>query len=111
MAKGDNSKDWVRVKQWDELMLHEPHISISDLKRIQAPVLMMGGDDDIIHLDHLLEMYRNIPLAQLCIAPGATHFMLREQHDLYNLIAERFLRQPFLRPTSKQSLENEGQSH
>ncbi len=111
LAKGDKSQDWVRVKQWDDLMLHEPHIPVSDLKLIQAPVLIMGGDDDIIRLDHLLEMYRNIPLAQLCIVPGATHFMLREQHDLYNLMAERFLRQPFLRPTSKHSLENEGQSN
>lgn len=109
LAKGDKSQDWARVKQWNELMLHEPHIATSDLKKIQAPVLIMGGDDDIIPLDHLLEIYRNTPMAQLCIMPGATHFMLREEHELYNLMAERFLRQPFLRPTSKQSLENEAQ--
>ena len=101
MAQGDHSRDWARVKRWNELMLNEPHIPLTDLRRIRVPVLITGADEDMIPPEHLLEIYRNIPKAQLFIAPGTTHFMLREQYALYNEIAERFLKQPFHRPTSK----------
>jgi pimeloyl-ACP methyl ester carboxylesterase len=36
-------------------------------------VLIIAGDEDIIR-KHSLEMYENIPKAQLCIMPGETHF-------------------------------------
>jgi len=58
-----------------------------------------------IKLEHLIEIYRNIPQAQLGIFPGATHFIAQAEHELYNSMAERFLTRPFTRPTSKQALE------
>ena len=105
IAKDDSSRDWARVKRWNELMLNEPHVPTSDLQRIQAPALIIGGDEDAITPEHLLEIYRNIPRAHLFIMPGATHFMLRDQYELYNTMAERFLRRPFERPTTRQVLE------
>ena len=45
--------------------------------------------------------YQNIQKSQLFIMPGATHFMLRSEHALFNQIVERFLNNPFKRPTTK----------
>ena len=107
IAKGDRSKDWARVKRWFELMLNEPHVPITDLHRIQAPALIMGGDEDIIPIEHLVEIYRNVPKAHLLILPGATHFIHQKEYERYNSIAERFLRQPYTRPTARQEIENQ----
>jgi pimeloyl-ACP methyl ester carboxylesterase len=107
IAKGDHSKNWERVKRWNELMLNEPHIATTDLHKIASPALIIGGDDDVIPLEHLTEIYRNIPKAYLAILPGATHFNHQKQYERYNSIAERFLSQPFVRPTAKQEIENE----
>jgi pimeloyl-ACP methyl ester carboxylesterase len=88
-------------------MLNEPHIALTALHKIQAPALIMGGDDDEITPEHLIEIYRNIPKAHLAILPGATHFNHQKQYERYNSIAERFLREPFTRPTARQEIENE----
>ena len=67
----DRSRDWVVRKRRLDLMLEEPNIPVSDLKRITAPTLIVGGDDDIMPLQHLVEIYTNIPQAQLFIIPEA----------------------------------------
>lgn len=105
LARGDRSKDWARVKRWNELMLTEPHIPARILRRIKVPALILGGDEDVIRPEHLLEIYRSIPRAHLFIIPGATHFILREEHEQYNRAAERFLTRPFTRPTTRQVME------
>jgi pimeloyl-ACP methyl ester carboxylesterase len=103
IVKGDRSQTWPRIKRQNELMLNEPHISVADLQRIEAPTLILGADDDAISLEHFIEIYRNVPKAQLAILPGATHLVPAEQPEIYNAFAERFLRQPFTRPTTKQA--------
>jgi pimeloyl-ACP methyl ester carboxylesterase len=105
IAKGDHSKNWARIKRWNELMLHEPHIQLSELRRIQAPVLISGADEDVIKTEHLLDIYHNLQHAQLSILPGTTHFLIQGQYERFNAMAERFLRSPFARPTTKQEIE------
>jgi pimeloyl-ACP methyl ester carboxylesterase len=104
IARGDKSDDLVRLKSQINLMVEYPNIRDSELARIHAPVLVIAGDGDIIKLEHILDIYQNIPKAQLFIMPGATHFMLREEYRLFNQIAERFLDNPFKRPTTKELL-------
>ncbi len=102
--QGDTSGNLVRQKSQINLMDNYPNISNKELTKIKAPVLVMAGDGDIIKLEHILEIYQNIPKAQLFIMPGATHFMLREEYSLFNQIVERFLDNPFKRPTTKELL-------
>lgn len=104
IARGDKSDDLVRLKSQINLMVKYPNIRDSELARIHAPVLVIAGDGDIIKLEHILDIYQNIPKAQLFIMPGATHFMLREEYRLFNQIAERFLNNPFKRPTTREEL-------
>jgi pimeloyl-ACP methyl ester carboxylesterase len=63
-------------------------------------VLIIAGDEDIIRSKHSLEMYENIPKAQLCIMPGQTHFAPASNPKLFNEIVNRFLSEPFTRPDS-----------
>ena len=88
---GDRSRDWTRRKRQLDLMLEEPHIPLSDLRKIAAPTLVVGADADIIPLAHTLEIATNIPGAQLFIMPGATHGMPSAEHEFYNMVVARFL--------------------
>lgn len=60
----------------------------------------MGADADIITVSHFVEIFNNIPHAQLFIMPGATHGMPRMEQELFNSIASKFIEHEFLRPTS-----------
>lgn len=66
-------------------------IAPSQLARISAPTLVMGGDHDIIPVSHTVEIWAAIPGATLCIAPGASHFWLEEKPHLANEIILDFL--------------------
>jgi pimeloyl-ACP methyl ester carboxylesterase len=101
---GDTSDELFRLRTQVNLMVEYPKIKDSELAMIKAPVLVMAGDGDIIKLEHILDIYKNIPKAQLFIMPGATHFMLREEYRLFNQIIERFLDNPFKRSTTKEQL-------
>ena len=104
IAIGDTSRDWENERVHMNLMVNEPHILLTDLHAITSPVLVMTSDDDIIKPRHILEIYENIPNAHLFVMPGATHFMLRDEHELFNYMADRFLKAPFERPTSREVL-------
>jgi pimeloyl-ACP methyl ester carboxylesterase len=98
---GDRSRDWVRIKRLQDLMLEEPHITGQELQKITAPTLLMFADADIMPLDHAVEIFDGIPQAQLFIMPGATHGMPGVESDVYNAVVARFLDRPFLRPTTQ----------
>jgi pimeloyl-ACP methyl ester carboxylesterase len=104
IAIGDTSRDWENDKLHMNLMVNEPHILLTDLETITAPVLVMTSDDDIIKPRHILEIYEHIPNAHLFVMPGATHFMLRDEHELFNTMSDRFFQEPFERPTSRDVL-------
>ncbi|MCX6259385.1 MAG: alpha/beta hydrolase [Bacteroidia bacterium] len=104
IKSGETSENLIRQRAQLNLMDKYPNISIDELAKIQAQVLIMAGDGDVIKMGHILEIYQNIPRAQLFIMPGATHFMLREEYSLFNQIAGRFLDNPFKRPTTKEQI-------
>lgn len=101
---GDSSRDWQNEKVHMNLMATEPNIPVSDLHKISCPVMVMTSDDDIIKPRHILEIYENIPNAHLFVMPGATHFMIRDEYELFNYMANRFFKKPFKRPKSKEVL-------
>ncbi|MCC6280172.1 MAG: alpha/beta hydrolase [Saprospiraceae bacterium] len=55
------------------MMEVEPNIPLTDLHKISCPVLVMGGDFDVIKPAHTLEIFQHIPKAHLWILPGAGH--------------------------------------
>lgn len=96
----DTTANWNLGKQLVGLLTDQPNIPIEDLSKITAKVLIIAGDEDIIRNKHSLEMYENIPKAQLCIMPGETHFTPASNPKLFNEIVNRFLLEPFKRPDS-----------
>jgi pimeloyl-ACP methyl ester carboxylesterase len=100
IAKGDTSRDWNLLLQQCNLLLNQPNISHKELKKIKAPVLIIAGDRDIIKNEHSVEMFNNIPRAQLCIMPGATHSAPEKIPEIFNEIVNRFLTEPFTMPNS-----------
>ena len=98
----DTSYLAVRQRSQVDLMAKYPNLNSDELSNIKAQVLIMAGDEDAIKLEHILDIYHHIPNAHLLIMPCATHFMLREEYALFNQMVERFLDNPFKRPTTKQ---------
>ncbi len=74
-----------------DLWLRDPYIAPDDLKRIEAPVLLLAGDTRDIRVEHLLEIRASLRQARLCILPGASHFLLQEKPHLLLPIVLDFL--------------------
>jgi pimeloyl-ACP methyl ester carboxylesterase len=43
------------------------------MQSIQAPVLVMAGDADVVRPEHAVELFRRLPHARLAILPGTDH--------------------------------------
>jgi pimeloyl-ACP methyl ester carboxylesterase len=61
------------------------------LGTIKARTLVMGGDDDLVHLEHTVALYRGIPDSELAIVPGTSHTLLLEKPELCTRLVSDFL--------------------
>jgi pimeloyl-ACP methyl ester carboxylesterase len=93
--------DSIRSKQF-KLLVNQPNIKTSDLRKIKAEVMIMGGDRDAIRNEHLLEMHNNIPGSLLCILPGTTHFPYQDHTEWFLEILYDFFDHPSRRTTTAQ---------
>jgi len=73
------------------MWLEEPKIPPQNLSRITAPTLVISGDHDVIALEHTIELFREIPKAQLCIVPGSSHMLVLEKPGLVAQVILDFL--------------------
>jgi pimeloyl-ACP methyl ester carboxylesterase len=96
----DTNENWNLMKQLCGLLTDQPSIAAKDLSKIKAKVLVIAGDRDVIRNEHTVEIFENIPKAQLCIMPGETHFAPASSPELFNALANKFLSEPFKRPDS-----------
>ncbi|TMI17470.1 alpha/beta hydrolase [Candidatus Bathyarchaeota archaeon] len=69
----------VVFKKTMKMWLNEPNIEKEELSRITALTLVMTADRDGVSAEHTLELFRTIKNSQLCVIPGATHFLLSEK--------------------------------
>jgi pimeloyl-ACP methyl ester carboxylesterase len=63
----------------------------TELKAIQAPVLLLVGDEDEPCLEVNLWMKRLMPSARLGMLPGAGHAINLEEPALFNQLTEQFI--------------------
>lgn len=99
-------KDWLEnyqrmnpepdkwVKFWEEnqkMWAREVKIPDEKLAMIDAPVLLIRGDRDMIKLDHTISIYKMLRHGQLCIYPNAGHEMPDEKSQALCSIAVEFL--------------------
>jgi pimeloyl-ACP methyl ester carboxylesterase len=95
IQRNDTTHNWNLIRQLDRLMEFQPHISTNELLEIKAPVLILSCDRDVIKEEHTLEIYRNIPKADLCIFPGETHQITLENPALFNSTVAKFFSDPY----------------
>jgi len=74
-----------------ELMQKEPDLDVAQLRGIPHRSLVMFSDDDLMTLDHAVEMFRALPHAEFAVVPGTSHFLTQEKPHLVNAIVLDFL--------------------
>jgi pimeloyl-ACP methyl ester carboxylesterase len=98
-----NPGDWPRlVEKIKHLDKNLKDWTAEQIRSIQAPVLLIIGDSDMILPEHSVEMFRllgggvsgdmaGLPQSQLAILPGTTHVSLVQKADLLLAIIPPFL--------------------
>jgi pimeloyl-ACP methyl ester carboxylesterase len=74
-----------------EMANTEPNLEASELARVSQRSLVMFSDDDLMTLNHAIDMYDALPNAELAVVPGTSHFLTQEKPDLVNTILLDFL--------------------
>jgi pimeloyl-ACP methyl ester carboxylesterase len=98
--ESSHTKTFVTAKEkndWKIFMLDwlQPNISLNALHNITCPTFIIGGDHDVITLEHAIVIYRNIPQAYLWILPNSGHATLEEHRDEFDKKVNDFFEQPF----------------
>jgi len=73
----------------------QPNISLQSLHSIKSPSLIIGGDHDLIPVEHTVQIYKSIPNAYLWIIPDSGHGTLKEHTDDFNKLVDDFFSKPF----------------
>lgn len=84
-----------RLDKLSALMEKFPNLTKEQLGQIEAPVLVVAGDHDLIKAEHTLSLFQSLPHARLLIVPGASHMVVVEQPELVNNEINKFLSTPF----------------
>ena len=103
----DTTADWPLNRQLLDLLMTQPDIPVESLHQIEAPVLVMAGDKDIIRSAHTVEIFDNLPQAHLAILPGQTHWAPQTDPVGFNALVEKFFAAPYTRPESREILARE----
>ena len=77
------------------MMALEPHIPTTDLQKIKCPVLVIGGDADVIKPSHTVQIFENIPQANLWILPFSGHATMQRSKEEFNSKVFAFFQKPF----------------
>ena len=74
-----------------ELMQNEPRMDVAELAKVRQRSLVMFSDDDLMTLEHAVEMFSALPDAEFAVVPGTSHFLTQEKPHLVNAIVLDFL--------------------
>jgi pimeloyl-ACP methyl ester carboxylesterase len=77
------------------LLAHEPNITTAQLHTIKCPVLVIGGDHDVIRPRHTLLIAESIPQSYLWILPDSGHSTPIVYKDLFNKTVFDFFQKPY----------------
>ncbi|MEV7522781.1 alpha/beta hydrolase [Streptomyces sp. NPDC091371] len=74
-----------------EMAAGEPDLRAEQLGAVTARTLVMFSDDDLVTLNHSVEMFLALPDAELAVVPGTSHFLTQEKPELVNRLVVDFL--------------------
>jgi pimeloyl-ACP methyl ester carboxylesterase len=76
----DGANHWpILLGRLKPMWMVEPSFTREHLQSIEAPTLIIVGDNDIVTPEHAVEMFRTIPAAQLCVAPHSGHGVMPKE--------------------------------
>jgi pimeloyl-ACP methyl ester carboxylesterase len=78
-----------------KLLIEQPHIPLTDLQKIKAPTLVIGGDRDVVKPEHTLLLFQHIPSSNLWILPRCGHGTLIDYAAEFNAKTAAFIRTPY----------------
>ena len=91
-SKSPEKDNWKKyIVDMSKMYSQEEIIDSVKLSQINAKVLLVYGDKDVIKLEHGLEMYHTISGSEFCILPNTPHEVFRDSPELINKIAIEFL--------------------
>lgn len=68
-----------------------PGLDPQALTAVSCPCLVIAADDDIVAVEHTVELYRALPDAALAIIPNASHLLLHEHPGELSALVGEFL--------------------
>ena len=68
----------------------EPNMTLDDLAKIQCPTLVLNGDDEPFDAEHGVSLYKALKDGRLAIIPAASHYVMREQPELFKEAIRQF---------------------
>lgn len=77
------------------LIIEQPLIPDADLQKISCPSMIIGGDHDVIKVEHTMEIFNNIPKAYLWILPNSGHSTPVKYPDEFNKKIDDFFKKPY----------------
>ena len=77
------------------LLSYEPHITTDQLGTIKCPVLVIGGDHDVLLPKHTLLIASSIPKSYLWILPNSGHSTPVFYKDQFNQVVSDFFKTPY----------------
>ncbi|HWB26646.1 MAG TPA: alpha/beta hydrolase [Chitinophagaceae bacterium] len=79
----------------NDLDLYQPHITPEQLHTIQCPTLVIGGDHDLIPVQHTVLIGQSIPKSYIWIIPNSGHPTPIDKKDQFNPMVAWFFESPF----------------
>lgn len=93
---GQKQNDTIKaMRRQARLLSFEPHIAVTELKKIKCPTLVISGDQEVILAKHTLLIAQNIPKANLWIVPNSGHSVPITYKDEFNATVDRFFKTPY----------------
>jgi pimeloyl-ACP methyl ester carboxylesterase len=73
------------------MAFEEPRLDVAELRGVGARTLVVSADDDVVTLEHTLEIYRGVPDAELAVVPGTSHALVMEKPEPVTRLVLDFL--------------------
>ena len=77
------------------LLTFGPDIKAAEVKKISCPVLVIGGDHDVVLPRHTTYIASLIPQSYLWLVPGAGNAIPVDFKDAFNNVVDDFFRRPY----------------
>ena len=91
----DTTRKVIIQKKLAELMEKYPNFTLAQLNTINVPFLIVVGDHDLIKINQTVDLFTNLPKAQLFVVPGTSHIVPVENPELINNEVIKFLKTPY----------------